>query len=442
LEKIESLSLPAMLSLAIILLSLSAVLGARVPDSQRQALVKVLQALQCASPVCTGNVDDTLRATDFCPSNQGVVRCNGNGDVTGIDVRGCAVGQTGSLASEIGVLTDLQFLLVFANGERGTCTLQGSLPNMATLTQLGDLELQGSFSGSLPAFFGSSTSLTRLALTDNNFSSVFQFTQQSKLQELRIENNPNLAGNLGLLPPTLTRLWMQNSVVTANFSALTTPFAPLGRVAPGEEAACQLSQRYTCGNCTPALLNCKCGSNTFCTTAATTATTTTTTEPTPTSTVVTTTATAQVQPAVTPTTSPSTSFPTSASTTTTGATTVPPATSTATNTSATALLPTASSSPSSSGPLESWLVGVIVGGAVLALLLVGVGVFCLVKHRRTQESPADRPAAATEMKQPLPASQYAPIAPAEYGQGRIDPSNYDVIPGQASASDYNVGRVQ
>jgi hypothetical protein len=89
-------------------------------------------------------------------------------------------------------------------------------------------------------------------------------------------------------------------------------------------------------------------------------------------------------------------------------------------------------------------VGVIVGGAVLALLLVGVGVFCLVKRRRAQESPADRPAAATEMKQPLPASQYAPIsvAPAEYGQGRIDPSNYDVIPGQASASDYNVGRVQ
>jgi hypothetical protein len=406
-----------MLSLAIVLLSLSAVLGTRMPESQRQALVKVLQALQCASPVCTGNVEDTLRDSNFCPSNRDVVRCNGNGDVTGIDVRGCAVGKTGSLAPEIGVLTNLQFLFVFANGERGTCTLQGSLPNMATLTQLGDLELQGSFSGSLPAFFGSSTSLTRLALTGNDFSSVFQFTQQSKLQELRIENNPNLAGNLGLLPPTLTRLWMQNSDVTANFSALTTPFAPLGRVAPGEVAACQLSQRYTCDNCTPALLNCKCGSNAFCTTtttaatttaatAATTTTTTTTTEHTPASTVVTTKATAQVQPAVTPTsdskpTTTTTSEPsaTSRAQTSGNSNSTSASTSSAASASTSWAAPMATSASTSSAAAPASTSSnagtfAIVGGAlggVCCLLLSGSVAFVLMRRRsQVRHSETDR----------------------------------------------------
>jgi ribosomal protein L18E len=102
---------------------------------------------------------------------------------------------------------------------------------------------------------------------------------------------------------------------------------------------------------------------------------------------------------------------------------------------------------------------VIVGGAVLALILVGVAVFFLLKRRRAQEPAINNKAA--ELKQPQ--SNYAAInvsPPKEYDQGRLDsnepaPSNYAVIPakssdydngrmnvdGAAAASEYNVGRL-
>jgi len=100
-------------------------------------------------------------------------------------------------------------------------------------------------------------------------------------------------------------------------------------------------------------------------------------------------------------------------------------------------------------------VGVIVGGAVLALLLVGVAIGYSIKRRaRAQEAPDDNPSAA-EMKQQ---SSYAAIdvaAPRDYDQGRLDSNdddddddqqpaqaNYAVIPGPAkSARDYDSGRV-
>jgi hypothetical protein len=101
---------------------------------------------------------------------------------------------------------------------------------------------------------------------------------------------------------------------------------------------------------------------------------------------------------------------------------------------------------------------VIVGGAVLALILIGVAVFFLLKRRRAQEPAINNKAA--ELKQPQ--SNYAAInvsPPREYDEGRLDsndqpaPSNYAVIPakdydngrmnvdGAAAASEYNVGRL-
>jgi hypothetical protein len=62
---------------------------------------------------------------------------------------------------------------------------------------------------------------------------------------------------------------------------------------------------------------------------------------------------------------------------------------------------------------------VIVGGAVLALILIGVAVFFLLKRRRAQK-PASNNSAA-ELKQPQ--SNYAAInvaPPKEYDDGRID----------------------
>jgi hypothetical protein len=84
------------------------------------------------------------------------------------------------------------------------------------------------------------------------------------------------------------------------------------------------------------------------------------------------------------------------------------------------------------------VIGVIVGGAVLALLLVGLVVGCLVKRRRAQQPPADKPAAA-EMK-PAP-SNYAVIparSAGDYDSGRMD---VDAAAAAPVASDYNVGRL-
>jgi ribosomal protein L18E len=100
---------------------------------------------------------------------------------------------------------------------------------------------------------------------------------------------------------------------------------------------------------------------------------------------------------------------------------------------------------------------VIVGGAALALILVGVAVFFLLKRRRAQKTAINNKAA--ELKQPQ--SNYAAINVSDYSQLQLDsndqpaPSNYAVIPakssdydngrmnvdGAAAASEYNVGRL-
>jgi hypothetical protein len=58
----------------------------------------------------------------------------------------------------------------------------------------------------------------------------------------------------------------------------------------------------------------------------------------------------------------------------------------------------------------------IIGGAVLAVLLVSVAVFCIVKHFRAQ--PADQP--AVELRPP-PSSHYGVVLQhqGEYDQGNL-----------------------
>jgi hypothetical protein len=98
---------------------------------------------------------------------------------------------------------------------------------------------------------------------------------------------------------------------------------------------------------------------------------------------------------------------------------------------------------------------VIVGGAALALILVGLAVFFLLKRRRAQEPAINNKAA--ELKQPQ--SNYAAINVSDYSQLQLDsqpaPSNYAAMPakssdydngrmnvdGAAAASEYNVGRL-
>ena len=75
-----------------------------------------------------------------------------------------------------------------------------------------------------------------------------------------------------------------------------------------------------------------------------------------------------------------------------------------TTTTATAAVPTSTSN----GEFEPWIVGVIVGGAALAVLLIGLVAFCILKRRR------ERPTTAAELIKPhgrlAPASSYGDVA--------------------------------
>jgi hypothetical protein len=102
----------------------------------------------------------------------------------------------------------------------------------------------------------------------------------------------------------------------------------------------------------------------------------------------------------------------------------------AANPGSTAALSTTATAPPSGEP-EPWILGVIVGGAVFVLILVGLAVFFLLKHRRQAKAPSD----AKEPKQPhadygaLPSkltSNYAANA-GEFKAGISQDSNYGLV---------------
>jgi hypothetical protein len=87
------------------------------------------------------------------------------------------------------------------------------------------------------------------------------------------------------------------------------------------------------------------------------------------------------------------------------------------NPTTTALLSiSTTATPSSSAALELWVMIVIVGGAVLALVLVGLAVFCLVKRRLAQQPTVVNNAA--ELKQP-PQSKYGLHTPSPTSYGDV-----------------------
>jgi hypothetical protein len=95
--------------------------------------------------------------------------------------------------------------------------------------------------------------------------------------------------------------------------------------------------------------------------------------------------------------------------------------------------------PALSSGLEGGILAAIICGAVLAIILVGLAVFCILKRRRAQQPLSTKPAVPVTEQQPE--SEYAPInmASYDYAQLQLKPpsSSYDLVP----APDYDSGGI-
>jgi hypothetical protein len=333
-----------------------------------------------------------------------------------------------------------------------------------------------SLAGTVPSEVGNLINLEELRFSFNELDGTLPaFDKLTKLARLRTNNN-SLDGPLPAMPTTLRELLVANCDFTAlppNLSALSLltaltatqnnfigappvlTFSNLSictlQNAAGAETNCfDCPANGMIGRCFCSPKNAaKCDPTTAPTTTTMSAPTTTTTTTSRPSTTTTTTTTILVVAATKTTT---TTIP---STTTATNSTAPNRTVTVVignTTTATALLATTTST-SSSADLEPWVVGVIIGGVALAVLLVGLIIFCIFRRRRVQKASDSSPAAA-EMKQNLPPtdaqlSNYAVIPGSsnyDHGHPDVDSSDYGhgrvAVDDAAGASDYGVGRVE
>jgi hypothetical protein len=435
-------------------LTLLAHVAAQLDREQHAAVRVLLTDLGCTPPTCPN-----FAANESCP---GVLDCS-NGRVNYISLT-MGVGRTGSInGPALGVLTGLTYLQLFNLNLTTIPTQVGRLSALQALVLSSSALI-----GTVPTEVANLANLETLNLNGNKLIGTLPALDKlTKLTNLITNHNVGLGGNMPAMPTSIRTIFVQNCSFTGlppNLSALTVlsrlyvhqnKLSGAPPVVPLSVSLCTL-QIIGDSNCLACPANrtfgpCTCIPNSNVTACASLATTTTV--------------------AALPGTSQSAAIVTTASTTTVRATpgtamaastapatsTTAPTSSTATSASTAAL--SATITPSSSAALEPWVLGVIVGGAVLALILVGVAVFFLLKRRRARQPPTEKPAAAQ------PQSNYAPInvtPPGDYTQGRLDsnddqpaPSNYAVIPakssdydngrmnvdGAAAASEYNVGRL-
>lgn len=419
-------------------LALLALAAAQLDLDQYTAVRALLAGLGCTSPKCLD-----FAADDLCPS---VLLC-ANGRVVRIVISsGIERGLNGTIdGPALGALTGLTFLQLVGHTFTTIPTQIGRLTALTVLNLFSSALI-----GSVPSQVGRLINLHTLAIHTNRLTGTLPALDKlSNLAELQIGNN-NFGGSMPAMPTSLSLLLAWNCSFTGlppNLSALTLLrqlyvqqnklFGPLP-VIPASVTTCFL-QTIADTNCFDCQSNstvspCSCVSNSNATACASLATTTA---------------------VATSTAATTATLAVSASLTT--APTSPTTTSAANPTSPAVLSATATTLPS--GEPEPWVVGVIVGGAALAVILVGVAVFFLLKRRRAQKPAINNKAA--ELKQPQ--SNYAAInvsPPKEYDQGRLDstddqpaPSNYAVIPAKdydngrmnvdsaAGASEYNVGRL-
>jgi hypothetical protein len=417
--------------------------AAQLAPDQYSALSALLTGLRCTPPRCP-----EFGLASPCPflSPPDSLVC-ANGLVVAIDLRGDLAGSIrGPALSLLTGLTDLQL-----SGHTLT-TVPTQIGRLTALTKL-NLE-RSALTGPVPSGVGELINLVTLTLHSNQLTGTLPALDKlTKLVQLDTNSNAGLGGDIPAMPTSIRDLLVQNCSFTAlppNLSALTAladlrvhqnklsgtltlptslPSCVLQR-SNAAETNCFECGAFDAGSCACFSKSSRCSSPT---------TSTTTFVPLTTSNATTTTATAA-----------NLSDVTSMLLSTTASTITPSTAPTATVSNVTSvLMSTKTSTPSASDALEPWIVGVIVGGAVLALLLVGVAIGFIIKRRaRAQEAPDDNPSAAEQ-------SNYAAIdvaAPRDYDQGRLDgndddddddqQSNYAVIPGPAkSARDYDSGRV-
>ncbi len=144
--------------------------------------------------------------------------CDNDKNYFGIHLRN--VGLTGSLPSELGLLSD-HLRLLFVNGN----DLTGSLPSeLGRLSALEKLNLQyNNFSGSLPSEIGNWGQLTIASLGNNQFSGQIPASTGSwgSMHTIGFENNVFY----GTLPPEWSNLpYLESVSLQGNFLTGTIPY--------------------------------------------------------------------------------------------------------------------------------------------------------------------------------------------------------------------------
>jgi Leucine-rich repeat (LRR) protein len=135
------------------------------------------------------------------------VNCGNDNQVTSLSID--AMGLTGTLPTELSLLTHMQHLSLRSN------SLSGDIPNLHTMTQLTSLTLTyNNYSTKLPTWLGKLSNLSFLGLTNNNFRSTIptDLLKLTSLESLALDDN-SLTGSLDSIEKMN---WLKNIYLHGN----------------------------------------------------------------------------------------------------------------------------------------------------------------------------------------------------------------------------------
>ena len=359
-----------------VLVSSSLGVAAQLDIDQYSAVLTLWAGLNCTAPRCPD-----FAATAPCPS---VLAC-ADGRVTEFII-GNDLKLNGSIdGPALAVLTGLTVLRI---SNAFLTTLPTQIGRLTSLTYVN--LVSSALKGTVPSQIGKLTQLELLGFRDNLLTGTLPaLTSLTKLETLSTAENAGLGGNIPELPTSLRRVLFDDCSFTAlppNLAELTglTDFRAMRNKLAGAPPVFAASVNRTClVQVTTAETNCiDC----------------------PTGGLIGACVCVPKRPSCEPTTTTTTT--TAAAATTTGS-----SSSSSSSSSSISANVTTATAP---GTLEPWLIGVIVGGAALAILLVGLVVGCVLRGRRSTKQPATD-------KQLTPNPQYAAIDVAEpvYDNGRM-----------------------